>query len=227
LRGLFITAWEKMREFAHREAAGEALAEKITARRYREPVIVAIPKGGVPVAAPLARRLGQEMELCLVAKVPLPWRPEAGVGALAADGTLKLNRELIHVLGLSEEVVARALGSARQVLAERRRALGELTAPASVRGKTAIVVDDGMATGYTALTAVEVIRRLEPRKIVVAAPVGSRTAQETLAQAGVEILVLTSGDGPFFDVSTYYRDFGEITDAEVRRLLGSKAHATP
>ncbi|MFQ5894091.1 MAG: phosphoribosyltransferase, partial [Nitrospinota bacterium] len=181
--------------------------------------IVAIPKGGVPVAVPLARRLDLPIDLCIMAKIPLPWRREAGVGALAADGTLRLNHELIHVLALEEEAVSQAIEEAHEILEERIRNLGAFADLPDLRGKTAILVDDGMATGYTALTAVEFLQRLGPDRIIVAAPVSSIYALETLADAGVEAVVLTSGDGPFFDVSTYYGDFEELPDAQVRRLL--------
>lgn len=208
-----------MPEFPHRVAAGDALADQICAQGYPNPAVVAIPKGGIPVAAPLARHLGLPIELCLVAKVPLPWRPEAGIGALAADGTLLLNHELIHVLALKEETVSQSINEARSVLAKQSQALEAFAQPPELKGKTAIVVDDGMATGYTALTAAEVLRPLEPQRIVVAAPVGSIYALETLAAASLEAVVLTSGDGPFFDVASYYGEFEELDEAQVRRLL--------
>lgn len=209
-----------MPDFAHRTAAGEALAKRLASNGYANPVVVAIPRGGVPVAAPLARRLDLPIELCLVAKVHLPWRREAGVGALAPDGTLRLNHELIHILAMEDGAVSQAVDEAREVLDQRRRALGSYTHLPDLRGKTSIVVDDGMATGYTALTAVEFLRRLEPdHRIVVAAPVSSIYALEALAEAAVEAVVLTSGDGPFFDVATYYGDFEEYADTKVRRLL--------
>ncbi len=215
-----------MPDFAHRAAAGEVLADHLAAQSYREPVVVAIPKGGVPVAAPLARRWGLALELCLVAKVPIPWRREAGIGALAADGTLKLNRELIHVLAMEEAVVRQGLAEAWQAMGERKRAFGAFAQPPAVEGKTLILVDDGLATGYTALTAVEVLQELGPERMVVAAPVGSIYAVETLAEAGLEVVVLASGDGPFFDVASYYRDFEELDDAEVLRLLADPPRTT-
>lgn len=208
-----------MPDFPNRAEAGEALADQIAARDYPDPAVVAILKGGVPVALPLARRLGLPLELCLVAKVPIPWRREAGVGALAADGTLKLNRELIHVLALSEAVVQEGVETARSEISRRSRAFKGLIHLPELEGKTAVVVDDGLASGYTALTAAEVLAPFGPRRIVVAAPVGSIYALEVLSEAGAEPVVLTSGDGPFFDVATYYGDFEELADSQVRRLL--------
>jgi predicted phosphoribosyltransferase len=210
-----------MPEFAHRLAAGEVLADQVAARGYPDPVLVAIPKGGVPVAVPLARRLGSPLELCLVAKVPLPWRQEAGIGALAADGTLLLNRELIHVLALNDSMVENAVLEARTAMVQRRSAFQALASLPRLEGKTVVVIDDGLATGYTALTAVEVLRPLGPDRLVVAAPVGSFYALEALAEAGVETVVLSSGDGPFFDVATFYGDFEELEDSQVLRLLES------
>lgn len=208
-----------MPEFPHRLAAGEVLADQVAAKGYPNPVVVAIPKGGVPVAVPLVRRLGLPLELCLVAKVPLPWRREAGIGALAADGTLLLNRELIHVLALKDGMVENAVKEARKTLAQRRGAFQGLASLPKLEGKTAILIDDGLATGYTALGAVGVLRALSPDRLVVAAPVGSIYALETLAEAGVEAVVLSSGDGPFFDVATFYGDFEELEDSQVIRLM--------
>jgi putative phosphoribosyl transferase len=214
-----------MPDFPHRAAAGEALADQLAVEHYPNPIIVAIPNGGVPVAVPLAERLDLPIDLCLVAKIPLPWRREAGVGALAADGTLRLNQELIHVLALQDEAVNQAVEEARFVLERRRRSLGAYSHLPALRGKTAIVVDDGMATGYTALTAVEFIQRLEPERIVVAAPVSSHHALEALAEAAVEAVVLTSGDGPFFDVATYYGNFEELADDQILRLIKRPARS--
>lgn len=214
-----------MPEFPHRAVAGEALADQLAAEDYPNPVIVAIPNGGVPVAAPLAERLDLPIDLCLVAKISLPWRREAGVGALASDGTLRLNHELIHILALEEEAVAQAVDEARHILKRRRRSLGAFARLSDLKGKTAIVVDDGLATGYTALTAVEFLRRLKPDRVVVAAPVSSYHALEALAEAAVEAVVLTSGDGPFFDVATYYGNFEELADAQVLRLIRPPARS--
>lgn len=214
-----------MPNFPHRAAAGEALANQLDADNYSNPIIVAIPNGGVPVAVPLAERLDLPIDLCLVAKIPLPWRREAGVGALAADGTLRLNRELIHVLALQDEAVNQAVEEARHILERRQRSLGPFAHLSDLRGKTAIVVDDGMATGYSALTAVEFIRRFEPDRVVVAAPVSSHHALEALAEAAVEAVVLTSGDGPFFDVATYYGNFEELADDQVLRLIKRPARS--
>lgn len=208
-----------MPDFPHRSAAGEVLADLLVTKGYPDPAVVAIPKGGVPVAAPLARRLGLPMELCLVAKVPLLWRREAGIGALAADGTLLLNHELIHVLALSEHVVEQAMEDARKEIKHRKETYRAFASLPAMEGKTAILLDDGLASGYSALTAAEVIRPLGPERIVVAAPVSSIYALEVLEEAGVETVVLISGDGPFFDVATYYGDFEELEDSQVLRLL--------
>lgn len=208
-----------MPDFANRSVAGDALVDSVRAREYQDPVIVPIPKGGVPVAASLARRLGLPMELCLVAKVPLPWRREAGIGALAADGTLLLNHELIHVLALEDKVVEEAVEEARRSMAHRKRVFQSYAHPLELEGKTAVIVDDGLATGYTTLTAAHAVRAFGPERVVVAAPVGSFYALEALAEAGVEVVVLTSGDGPFFDVATYYGDFEELDDRQVVELL--------
>ncbi len=144
-------------------------------------------------------------------------RPEWGLWA--ADGTLLLNHELIHVLALAEAVVEGGIEDARKAIEQRREAFRDFSRPPALEGKTAIFLDDGLATGYTALTAIESLRPLGPGRIVVASPVGSIYALEVLSEAGVEVVVLTSGDGPFFDVSSYYGDFEELDDSQVLRLL--------
>lgn len=215
-----------MAGFPHRSAAGEILADLVAAKGYPNPAVVAIPKGGVPVAAPLTRRIGLPMELCLVAKVPLHLKHGAGIGALASDGTLLLNHDLIHVLALGEVEVEQAVEYAQEAMARRKEVFRAFAHPPLLEGKTAIVLDDGLATGYTALAAVGFVRSLGPARIVVAAPVGSVYALEALSEAGVEVVVLTSGDDPCFDVAAYYDDFEELEDFQVLRLFEAELQRT-
>ncbi|SBW18761.1 phosphoribosyltransferase [Protofrankia symbiont of Coriaria ruscifolia] len=205
--------------FADRPSAGHALAEYLTGYADRDDVIVlALPRGGVPVAFEVAQRLGVELDVFLVRKLGAPGHAELAMGALAGGGTLVRNDQVIHGLGIEEEMIAQAVDAERRELARREGAYRVSRTAADVTGRVVLLIDDGMATGATMRAAVDAIRRRGPAHMVVAVPVASEQAcrQMRLVADGVVCLNTPS---TFFSVGQYYADFSQTTDEEVRELL--------
>lgn len=209
-----------MAPFHDRREAGRRLAERLEERRFDHPVVLALPRGGVPVAYEVATRLAAPLDLVLVRKIGAPFNPEFGIGAVvdgAAPVTL-MDRELVRRLGVDEAYVA---GAVRAELAEieRRRALYlKGRRPAEVRGRTAIVVDDGIATGSTMRVALRALRAQGPARLVMAVPVAPPDTLAELAAECDETVCLLVPEA-FGAVGAFYRDFRQLDDAEVVALL--------
>ena len=204
--------------YRDRIQAGEVLADLLQAHRGQRVVVLGVPRGGVPVAAIVARRLGADLDVVVARKIGAPGQRELAVGAATADGTVALNPDVVAELGLGRSAVERA--SAGQV-AEARR-LEQLyrggEPAADIAGRVAIVVDDGLATGATVRAAVASVRLRGPARLVVAVPVGSWQACELIA-AEVNELVCPEQPDPFWAVGLHYASFDPTDDAEVVRLL--------
>lgn len=181
-------------------------------------VVLALPRGGVPVAAAVADRLGAPLDVLTVRKVGTPGHVELALGAVASGGLVVLNDDLVARLGLGEGAVSARVDVARRELAERdRRLRGDRPAP-ELDGRTVVVVDDGLATGATMRAAVAAVRTASPQRVVVAVPVGPPdTVAELATEADDVICPLQPPD--FAAVGQWYRDFGETTDADVVELL--------
>ncbi|MCW5633569.1 MAG: phosphoribosyltransferase [Rubrivivax sp.] len=213
--------------FADRAAAGEALAERLRALRLGNgapPIVLALPRGGVPVAAVVARALQAPLDLLLVRKIGAPFQPELAVAALV-DGPppeLVIDREMCERVGADDAHVAR---QAKLALAEnerrRRLYLGGRGAP-PVAGRAVVVVDDGIATGTTMRAALQALRRHHPRRLVVAVPVSSREAAARL-RPEVDDWVCLAEPVPFEAVGRHYRHFDQVGDDEVVRTLAAAA----
>jgi putative phosphoribosyl transferase len=208
-----------VRRFANRAQAGSELGERLTAYAGREDVIVlALPRGGVPVGLEVARALGAPLDVFIVRKLGLPGQEELAMGALASGGTRVLNEELVRQLGLPAELVDRV--AAREAIElERRERLyrGERPAP-DVSGRVVILVDDGLATGSTMRAAVLALRLRGPSRIVVAVPTAPPQACAELEGVADDVVCLMQPH-PFYAVGMSYEDFAEVGDEEVRRLL--------
>lgn len=209
--------------FPDRAAAGEALANRLTAKGYHKPVILAIPNGGVPVAAALARQLMLPLNLCLVAKIRFSLNKRIGLGAVYDSGAVLLNEDYIYALDVERETVLQSVEEARQVLAKQSQVFKDYICQLEVSSKTAIIIDDGMASGYTALAAVKLLRQYRPNRIVFAVPVSSYYARCTLLKTGVEFVSLLSSDDPAFLVDDYYDRFEDLTHEHVRTILAQYA----
>lgn len=211
--------WEA-RTFANRMEAGRALARDLAAKQYPGPVVLALPRGGLPVAAEAARILDAPLDVVLVRKIGLPSQPELAIGAVV-DG----ERPQVVVNAAMRPLVEQnrrefdTLKAAELREIERRRALYlKNRSRVSVSGKTAIVIDDGLATGATARAALKAIRARGPVKLVLAVPVAPRDTLDDLAAECDEVVCLKVPEN-FFGVGQFYRDFPQLTDEDVQRTL--------
>jgi len=208
-----------VRRFLDRQEAGRELGARL-ARFAADPglVILALPRGGVPVAAEVARALGRPFDLLLVRKLGIPGMEETAMGAIAGDGTIVMNDELLADLRLSDAAVDAVIRRETRELA-RRDALYRGGRPqAEVTDRTVLVIDDGIATGATMLAAVRLLRQRRAARIVVAAPVAPPDTVERLADEADEVVVVST-PAPFSAVGCWYEDFSQTTDEEVSRLL--------
>ena len=207
------------RPFADRAEAGRALAAELAGWAGRDDVIVlALPRGGVPVAAEVAQALGAPLDVFLVRKLGVPGHEELAMGAIASGGEPLLNEETVRALGITPEQVARVVAAERAELARREREYRGARSAPELRGRTVILVDDGLATGSTMHAAALAVRRAEPARIIVAVPVASEDACELLRDAADEVVAVATPE-PFYAVGAWYADFTQTTDAEVRALL--------
>jgi predicted phosphoribosyltransferase len=199
------------------------LAERL-AGVERNAVVLALPRGGVPVGFAVAEKLGLPLDVIVVRKIGLPGNPERAMGATAGADCL-LDRELIRILGISEEEVESIIRRERAELRRREDLYRAGAAPLGVARRTVILVDDGLATGSTMLAAVRCVRAMEPSKVTVAVPVGSEEACAVLQEEADEVVCLATPE-PFYAVGQFYRDFGQVEDEEVQRLLSMARERT-
>jgi predicted phosphoribosyltransferase len=209
-----------------RRTAGERLAERLLRYRDQDPVVVALPRGGVPVGFEIATRLGAPLDILIVRKIGAPANPEYGLGAVVEGGTRFLDEPRVRAAGHT----VRDLGStiAREVEEVERRAQ-EFRAghpPVPLEGRTAILVDDGVATGGTVLAALGALRARHPRQIVLALGVAPPDAVDLL-EPEVDDLVVLLVPVTFFAVGEWYRRFSQVSDEEVHRLLERSRRPTP
>ncbi len=204
--------------FRDRADAGRILAEMLEAYEGCDGSVVAVPAGGVPVAVEVAHRLRLPLELAVVSKITLPWNTEAGYGAVAFDGTMLLNDDMIVRLGLRPEQVDAGVARTRSKV---QRRCGELSAdrPPAVSARTAIVVDDGVASGYTLRVALHALRRLAPAALVVAVPTGHRGALKAIGPAADAVYCANVRGDLMYAVADAYENWSDVSDAEVREIL--------
>jgi putative phosphoribosyl transferase len=211
------------RPFATRRKAGEVLATKLAKYAHRTDVLVlALPRGGVPVAYEVARALHAPLDVFLVRKIGVPGHEELAMGAIATGGVRVLNKEITEAIGISEAAIDALARQEQQELARRERLYrGDRPGP-SVSGRAVILVDDGVATGSSMHAAAVALREMHPSKIIVAVPVG---AQETCDEfrEDVEEVVCVVTPEPFLAVGAWYADFSQTSDEEVRELLQKAA----
>lgn len=206
--------------FQDRTEAGKILAAKLEDfARGAETLVLALPRGGVPVAFEIAQRLDVPLDVLIVRKLGVPGQEELAFGAIASGGARVLNERIVDALRLPETVIER-IAAREQTELERRERLyrGDLPFP-DLRGRTIIIVDDGLATGATMKAAIKALKTKQPKEIVVAVPVGSRdTCRELHSEADVWCLCAVMPE-PFYGVGMWYEDFSQTTDAEVIELL--------
>jgi len=206
--------------FKDRLHAGELLATKL--RGYVDKgnlQLLAIPAGGVPVGYVVAKGLGVPLDVMVVRKVQIPWNPEAGFGAVAWDGTVILNEPLVRQLGLTTELVQWCISKTQEVVEERLKKFRGEKSPPDLRNKKAILVDDGLASGFTMLAAVKSVRNQGPEKVIVAVPTASTSAVQLVAPSVDKLICLNIRGGPFFAVADAYQKWHDLSDEEVIEFL--------
>src|SRR5215210_1633052 len=204
--------------FEDREDAGRRLAERLALYAEERPVVFALPRGGVPVGVEVARALEAPLEIVVSRKLGAPGQPEFGIGAVAPGGVRVLNERVVRLLGIEEDYLKWV--SAREAAeVERRLRLfrGDRPYP-DLEGRTAILVDDGLATGVTARAALLFLRRLDPRRLVLAVPVCAPQTAELLRPQADDLICLLAPDN-LEAVGLWYRNFEQTSDEEVVRLL--------
>jgi putative phosphoribosyl transferase len=205
--------------FRDRAEAGRALARVLSHYAGRDDVIVlALPRGGVPVAAEVAKELGAPLDVFLVRKLGVPGHEELAMGAIASGGVLVLDDGVLRWLGISEEQVQRALTRELDELRRREAAYRNGRPLPDLKGKTVILVDDGLATGASMQAAARAVRRHQPARIVIAVPVASRATCDQFRDDVDEVVCAVTPE-PFYAVGNWYEDFSQTSDEEVRELL--------
>lgn len=214
------------RLFHDRRDAGRVLAGLLDHYRGSPDVVVlALPRGGVPLGYEVARALGAPLDVFVVRKLGVPEREELAMGAIATGGVVVLNDDVIRGLNISPEVIRRVAEREGQELLRRERAYRGGRPPVDVRGKTVILVDDGLATGSSMKAAIRALHKLGPAQVVVAVPAAPSSSCEDLS-ADVDEVVCATTPSPFYAVGASYWDFTQTTDDEVRQLLRA-ASETP
>ncbi len=220
-----------MMVFANRAGAGRQLAERLSAYAGRDDVVVlALPRGGVPVAHEIAQHLGAPLDVFIVRKIGTPGMEEVAMGAIASGGIIVLNDDVVARARVPGTELQYAIELERAEVERREKAYRDGRLPLDVKKKTVIVVDDGLATGATMRAAVRALRRLSPARIIVAVPVGAETSVDELRAEADEVICLST-PYDFRAVSLWYVDFPQIRDDEVREILSRATetveHAIP
>ncbi len=206
--------------FENRYDAGRQLAEKLVNIYKNQPVIVlAIPNGGLPVAVPVALALGSELDVIVSRKIPIPLAPEGGFGAVTDDGTTIFNQDVLKKINLTEQQINWQVNRVRNDI-RQRSLLYRGTRPLSIiTSKTAIVVDDGLASGYTMMAAIESVRSRGPKRVIAAVPAASAQAVKTVEKTADAVVTVHTAFVPKFYVSDYYRYWNILTDDEALACL--------
>jgi putative phosphoribosyl transferase len=208
----------RVRVFLGREQAGRVVAGMLEGFRGTDTTVLAIPSGGVPVAVSVAEELGLPLEVAVVSKITLPWNTEAGYGAVAFDGTVRINEELLPHLRLTKQQMAEGLEKTRQKVERRvKKFRGDRPWP-ELGGRTAVLVDDGLASGFTMLVAVEAVRRLKARAVIVAVPTGSADRLRKVVREVDALYCANIREGWGFAVAEAYKRWFDLDEEEAVRL---------
>lgn len=221
--GLYESAPGDARLFADRADAGEQLACALSAYRGKHALVLALPRGGVPVAHEIAGRLGAELDVLVARKLGAPGQEELAIGAVLSDGTRFLNDEIVRALGVSQGYIDEVTKAQQQEASRREQRFRAGLSPLAVEGRIVILVDDGLATGATMRAAVWGVRRGNPSKLVVAVPVGAADSCKAI-EAEVDDFVCLRRPQPFYAVGMYYRDFEQTSDEQVTAFLHAHRH---
>lgn len=206
------------RPFRDRADAGRRLAERLSAYRYGNPIVLALPRGGVPVGYEIARALDAPLDVFVARKLGAPGQPELGIGAVAQGGTRILNQRLVEHLGISDDYLERITRREEKEVKRRLNLLCGGRPELEVRGRAVILVDDGLATGVTARAAIESLRERHPRQLILAIPVcAAQTAR--WIQPEVDAFVSLEIPSDLYAIGFWYENFEQVSDREVMKLL--------
>ena len=205
--------------FEDRQEAGKRIAKKLARFRQTDTLILAIPRGGIPVAAMVAHRLQLQWSFIVTRKLPVPTNPEAGFGAVAQNGTIVLNRPMLSGLRLTKQQIDGIAAQVRDEVARRADLYSAARPPLDVSGRPVIVLDDGIASGYTMLAALKSVRSHKPALVIAAAPVASRSAAALLQERADECIFEIVSPAVPFAVADFYVTWHDLTDADIIPLL--------
>ena len=214
-------------QFFDRIEAGQFLAENLSSYANRADVLVlALPRGGVPVAAEVARKLHAPLDVFIVRKLGLPGHPELAMGAIASGGVRVFNGDVVNSLQIPDEVIDAVSAQELTELQRREKVYRDDLPPPEVEGKTVILIDDGVATGSTMLAAVSALRQLNVSRIVAAVPVIAASTYYQIRRAADDVAAVMVPEN-FYAVGQWYEDFSQTSDDEVRDLLAQAANRQP
>ena len=209
----------RVKVFRDRYEAGQLLGRELTRYKNVDTILLAIPSGGVPVASEISRVTGLPMDLIIVRKLQIPGNPEAGFGALSPDGKMVLNENLVKELGLTPHQIGEQAEKTLRVIQQRSIRFRRAKPLPELKGRHVIIVDDGLASGYTMIAAIQWVKKMAPRRVVVAVPTGSeRTVERILPEVDV-IFCLNVRSGFPYAVADAYRSWYDLSDEEVLKLI--------
>ena len=210
-----------MRRYRNRTDAGRELGRLLTGYADRDDVIVlALPRGGVPVGREVAHAIGAPLDIYLVRKLGVPGHPELAMGAIASGGVRVLNRDVVSMLDITDDAIAAVAAQESQELERRDREYRGGRPSPELEGRIAILVDDGLATGATMRAAAAAVRGSDPARVVIAVPVAAaETCEQFRRDPAVDEIVCAQTPAPFQAVGLWYDDFEQVTDAQVRAML--------
>jgi putative phosphoribosyl transferase len=210
---------DKLYVFKDRLDAGYRLAGLLGAYRGSQVIVLALPAGGVPVAAGLAEKLKLPLDVAVVSKITLPWNSEVGFGAVAFDGTVRFNDLLLADVGLNNEQIEQRTKLTKEKVAGRLKIFRRDRPPLDLKNRTCILVDDGVASGMTMATAVEAIKKLAAKQIFIAVPTGHRESLSRLEKAVDKIFCANVRSGFSFAVADAYKNWSDVDDNQVAEIL--------
>jgi predicted phosphoribosyltransferase len=211
--------------FRNREEAGRRLAERLQSHHFHNPLVLAIPRGGIVIGAAVARELPADLDVVLARKLRAPGQPELAIGAIAESGQVYLSHHAEDLPGLTSDYLIDEAGLQKREIA-RRQALFRRTRPAAPIGdRSVIVTDDGIATGSTMIAALQATRQQQPRELIVAVPVASPDRLDEIREYCDEVICLLA-PSHFFAISQFYQDFTQVEDEEAVKLLDITGQGT-
>ena len=210
---------EQTHVFQDRTHAGQILAEMLSAHDTKAGIILAIPAGGVPVGVVMAEITGLDFDVAVVSKITLPWNTEAGYGAVAFDGTVKLNQDMLRRINLTAEDVKKGIEKTTAKVARRVTKLRGAQPLPDLRNRSAILVDDGLASGFTLRVAVAALRNAGAGRIVVAVPTAHRHSAEMIAREVEALYCANIRGGLSYAVASAYRHWSDVAEEELIKIL--------